>query len=84
MSHWNRIPLVDDNPAMRNGLRREFEGAGWIVCGEAANGQEAIEKAELPVDAGNKWALHGPSSETGFAHRAFNSLHGTRGSFQIE
>jgi DNA-binding NarL/FixJ family response regulator len=47
MSHWNRIPLVDDNPAMRNGLRREFEGAGWIVCGEAANGQEAIEKAEL-------------------------------------
>src|ERR1700738_4011815 len=27
-------------------LRREFERAGGVVCGEAANGREAIEKAE--------------------------------------
>jgi two-component system, NarL family, response regulator NreC len=31
---------------MRHGLRREFEGAGWVVCGEAANGEDAIVKAE--------------------------------------
>jgi two-component system, NarL family, vancomycin resistance associated response regulator VraR len=42
----NCILLVDDSAAIRRGLRREFEGAGWIVCGEAASGREAIEKAE--------------------------------------
>jgi DNA-binding NarL/FixJ family response regulator len=42
----NRVMLVDDSAAIRRGLRREFERAGWEVCGEAANGREAIEKAE--------------------------------------
>lgn len=31
---------------MRSGLRRLIESqSGWEVCGEAGNGQEAIEKA---------------------------------------
>lgn len=38
----NTILLVDDSAAIRSGLRREFERAGWVVCGEAENGQEAI------------------------------------------
>jgi DNA-binding NarL/FixJ family response regulator len=42
----NCILLVDDNALVRINLRREFEGAGWDVCGEAASGQEAIEKAK--------------------------------------
>jgi DNA-binding NarL/FixJ family response regulator len=42
----NCILLADDSAAIRRGLRREFERAGWVVCGEAANGREAIEKAE--------------------------------------
>jgi DNA-binding NarL/FixJ family response regulator len=42
----NSILLVDDSAAIRRGLRREFERAGWEVCGEAANGREAIIKAE--------------------------------------
>jgi two-component system response regulator NreC len=46
MLDMNRILLVDDSPTMRGHLRREFEGAGWVVCGEAANGEEAIVKAE--------------------------------------
>lgn len=46
MSSIRSILLVDDSPAMRQGLRREFEGAGWVVCGEAANGEDAISKAE--------------------------------------
>jgi DNA-binding NarL/FixJ family response regulator len=46
MSGIKSILLVDDSPAMRHGLRREFEGAGWVVCGEAANGEDAILKAE--------------------------------------
>jgi two-component system response regulator NreC len=41
----NCILLVDDSAAMRRGLRSEFERAGW-VCGEAADGGEAIVKAE--------------------------------------
>jgi CheY-like chemotaxis protein len=27
-------------------MRRMFEGAGWTVCGEASNGQEAITMAQ--------------------------------------
>jgi two-component system response regulator NreC len=46
MSDMNRILLVDDSAAIRRGLRREFERAGWVVCGEAADGGEAIVKAE--------------------------------------
>jgi DNA-binding NarL/FixJ family response regulator len=46
MSDMNRILLVDDSPAIRRGLRREFERAGWVVCGEAVDGREAIVKAE--------------------------------------
>jgi DNA-binding NarL/FixJ family response regulator len=42
----NCILLVDDSAAIRRGLRREFERAGWVVCGEATNGREAIVKAE--------------------------------------
>ena len=46
VSFRNSILLVDDSAAIRRGLRREFERAGWEVCGEAANGREAIIKAE--------------------------------------
>jgi DNA-binding NarL/FixJ family response regulator len=42
----NRILIVDDHPAIRRALRREFERTGWDVCGEAANGKEAIAKTE--------------------------------------
>jgi DNA-binding NarL/FixJ family response regulator len=42
----NRILLVDDSAPIRRALRREFERAGWVVCGEAANGREAISQAE--------------------------------------
>ena len=46
MSDMNRILLVDDSAAIRRGLRREFERAGWLVCGEAADGAEALAKVE--------------------------------------
>jgi two-component system response regulator NreC len=40
-----RILVVDDNTAIRNGLRLLLENhPDWEVCGEAANGIEAIEK----------------------------------------
>ncbi len=42
----NCVLIVDDSAIVRRGLRREFEGAGWIVCGEAENGRDAIAKAE--------------------------------------
>jgi DNA-binding NarL/FixJ family response regulator len=42
----NRVLIVDDHPAIRRALHREFERAGWEVCGEAANGREAIAKTE--------------------------------------
>jgi DNA-binding NarL/FixJ family response regulator len=42
-----RILVVDDNEAIRRGLRLLLSSAraDWTVCGEAQNGLEAIDKA---------------------------------------
>jgi DNA-binding NarL/FixJ family response regulator len=43
----NRILLVDDHEVVRKGLRSILETRpGWQVCGEAANGRDAIEQAK--------------------------------------
>ena len=42
----SRVLIVDDQSAIRRALHREFEPAGWDVCGSAANGSEAIAKTE--------------------------------------
>lgn len=40
-----RILIVDDNAPIRAGLRLILENhVDWVVCGEAANGIEAIER----------------------------------------
>lgn len=45
-----RILLVDDHPAARSGIRAVLAGH-YDICGEAANGQEAIVRAtELQPD----------------------------------
>jgi CheY-like chemotaxis protein len=42
-----RILIVDDSHIIRELLRKQLEThAGWEVCGESANGQEAIELAD--------------------------------------
>jgi DNA-binding NarL/FixJ family response regulator len=41
-----RILVADDHHVVRTGLRSLLESkSGWQVCGEAANGREAVEKA---------------------------------------
>jgi DNA-binding NarL/FixJ family response regulator len=41
-----RILIADDHHVVRTGLRSLLESRrGWQVCGEAANGREAVEKA---------------------------------------
>jgi len=41
-----RILIADDHEIVRHGLRRLLETQpGWQVCGEAANGREAVAKA---------------------------------------
>lgn len=41
-----RILIADDNEMMRSGMCSLLQSReGWTVCGEAANGTEAIEKA---------------------------------------
>jgi DNA-binding NarL/FixJ family response regulator len=40
-----RILIVDDHEALRAGVRSVLESRGIEVCGEAANGQEALAKA---------------------------------------
>jgi two-component system, NarL family, response regulator NreC len=40
-----RILIVDDHEALRAGVRSVLEGRGLEVCGEAADGQEALAKA---------------------------------------
>jgi len=43
-----RILLADDHNVVRKGLRGILEDYdGWHVCGEAANGREAVELALL-------------------------------------
>jgi DNA-binding NarL/FixJ family response regulator len=47
-----RILIADDEPLVRAGVRLILEShEGWVVCGEAENGQDAIDKAaELQPD----------------------------------
>lgn len=41
-----RILLVDDHALVRTGIKRVLEEIpDWTVCGEAGDGQEAVEKA---------------------------------------
>ena len=40
------ILIADDNALVRRALRLLFEEQGWEVCGEAADGKEAIRKAQ--------------------------------------
>jgi DNA-binding NarL/FixJ family response regulator len=41
----NRLLLVDDHYLLRQGLRRAVEEAGFVVVGEAGDGQEAVRLA---------------------------------------
>jgi DNA-binding NarL/FixJ family response regulator len=44
------ILIVDDSAAIRGVLRDALQRQkGWQVCGEAENGQDGIEKAELLI-----------------------------------
>jgi CheY-like chemotaxis protein len=46
-----RILIADDHEAVRRGLKSALTGAGWVVCGEALDGKDAIEKTkELKPD----------------------------------
>jgi len=48
-----RILIADDHEIVREGIRTllAHSGRGWIICGEAANGQEAVQLAgELRPD----------------------------------
>jgi DNA-binding NarL/FixJ family response regulator len=41
-----KILIVDDNPSVRTALRICFKSkVDWVICGEAENGQSAIELA---------------------------------------
>jgi len=47
MDHSTRILIADDDTSIRRLLRRVLEGhPGWQVCGEAANGRDAVEKTQ--------------------------------------
>ena len=46
-----RILLVDDHEIVRKGVRQLLEGPTREICGEASNGEEAIQKVlELKPD----------------------------------
>jgi DNA-binding NarL/FixJ family response regulator len=41
-----RILIADDHEVVRQGVRAVLEGqTGWVVCGEASTGREAVAKA---------------------------------------
>ena len=41
-----KILIVDDHEALRAGVRAVLESRGFEVCGEAADGQEALARAQ--------------------------------------
>jgi len=45
-AYVKRILLADDSAVVRKSMRRMFERAGWTVCGEASNGQDAVAIAQ--------------------------------------
>ena len=47
--YLKRVLVADDSAVIRKYLRQIFEGAGWAVCAEASNGEEAIAKAQEVV-----------------------------------
>ena len=40
-----RVFIVDDNPSVRTGIRKLLEPSGFAICGEAADGLDAVERA---------------------------------------
>ncbi len=48
--HYKLMPksvlIVDDNPLVRRAVRGLFTFDGFVVCGEAGDGAQAIEKAK--------------------------------------
>lgn len=40
-----RVLIVDDNKIIRQALKSMFDG-GWVVCGEAEDGEEAVIMAD--------------------------------------
>lgn len=43
-----RILIADDHPVVRRGVRSLLEAhKGWVVCGEARTGEEALEQVKL-------------------------------------
>src|SRR5580704_14901386 len=49
--HPARVLIADDHEALRRGLKEAISSAGLQVCGEAANGKEAVERTlELNPD----------------------------------
>src|SRR5262245_32856805 len=45
--HMPRILIADDNAVLLRSLRVALSGhAGWMICGEAANGRQAVALAE--------------------------------------
>ena len=46
--HRKRILIADDHEVLRGGLKTMLQNSDeWEVCGEAANGQEAVDKAAV-------------------------------------
>lgn len=46
LAHVTCILIVDDSPLIRRTLRALLEQTGNVVCGEAENGMEAVERAQ--------------------------------------
>ncbi len=51
VSFRGRILVADDHEVVRKGLCALLQSAGWEICGEAADGRDAVQKArELKPD----------------------------------
>jgi DNA-binding NarL/FixJ family response regulator len=68
--HTCSVLIVDDNPLVRKAICDLFNrDSGFVVCGEAENGSEALEKAQ---------SLHPALIVTDFSMPVMNGLDATR------
>ncbi len=52
MASFARILIADDSEFLRTHLRAFLQRPGWVVCGEGANGRQAVLMAsQLKPDA---------------------------------
>lgn len=83
--HRHRILIVDDGDSVRDIIRIFLEKEGFQICGEAADGVEAIEKAKTlrPDLIVLDLAMPGMNGVAAASVRQYGSRHSDRNTHHV-